>query len=211
MHATKRWVVGLLSLLSSVAMSSAMATTQDIAVTAAGDRVYWRQWYYGGNDRGWVVEANPNQVSHSYEPGWGSSNDTALTFNLAPALGLPVADITSVTLNFNILDIWTSGRDDVGNLNDYGTVFYSGGKGLKSIDVTVPVKAAIGSAAATVDFYFAYTGYSGFTFASAEGGNPAFLRIESVGAVPEPQTYALWLAGLGMMAALGARRGRQPR
>lgn len=208
MSKRSRWVVGLLAL---AAMSPAMAATQDIAVTADGDRVYWRQWYYGGNDRGWSVDADPNQVSHAYEPGWGSSNETALTFNLAPVLGIPVADISAVTLNFNIVAIWTEGRDDVANLSTYGTVLHSGGTGMKFIDVTAPVKTAIEAAASTVDFYFSYTGYSGFTFSSAEGGNPAFLRIESVGAVPEPRTYALWLAGLGMMAALGARRGRQPR
>jgi hypothetical protein len=41
-------------------------------------------------------------------------------------LATPVADISAVTLNFNILDIWTSRRDD-------GTVLYSGGTGVKSI------------------------------------------------------------------------------
>lgn len=197
-----------LGLLSLVTMLPAFAATQDIAVTAAGDRVYYRDWYYGGSDRGWIVDANPNQVSHSYTPGDGRSRETALTFDLTSAQAIPVDDITSITFNYNIESIWTEGRDDVANLNDLGTVLASGGTGWKSFDVTTRVKSALGAHQTAADFYFSYTGWSGFTFSSAEGGNPAFLRITtlSASAVPEPDAYALLLAGLGVVGAVSLRR-----
>ncbi len=202
-----------LGLLSLAALVPAMAATQDIAVTAAGDRVYYRDWWYGGNDRGWIVDANPNQVSHYYEPGYGTSRETALSFDLSTASGLVLDDITAITFNFNIESIWTSGRDDVANLNGIGTVLASGGTGWKSFDVTSAVKSALGAGQTTADFYFSYTGYSGFTFSSAEGGQPAYLQftINSAPAVPEPETYTLVLAGLGVMGGLALRRTRQAR
>ena len=197
-----RWAIAL----TCLAAWPAFAATQDIAVTAAGDRVWYREWWRGGADTGWIVDANPNQVSHSYYDGSGSARNTAITFDLSTALGIPVSDITSITFNFKIVDIWTEGRNDVANLDYVGPVLFSGGTGWKSFDVTTRVRDALGVDAPSADFYFSYTGYSGFTFASAEGGNPAFLRIETANVVPEPETYALMLIGLGVLGAVAVRK-----
>ncbi len=159
------------------------AATIDIAVTAAGDTVYYRNWYYGGSDVWSKVDANPNQVSHSYEPGWGNSAWTVLNFDLN-AFTVPVTEIISAALNIDILDIWTSGRDDVGNLNSGGTVLASGGTGWKSFDITDSFKSILAGGGTTAGYSFNFTGYSGFTFGSAEGGQPAYLRITTAGAQP---------------------------
>jgi len=184
----------------------AVASIYDVSVTAAGDRVYHRQWYYGGTDKWWDVGANPNQVSHAYTPGWGDSAETALSFDLS-SFSAPFEDIISATFNFNILNIWTEGRNDVANLNGIGTVYCDGGTGWKSFDITDSLKNIMASGGSIADYYFSYTGYSGFTFGSAEGGQPAFLRITTAGtnsAVPVPA--AIWLLGSGLLGLLGIRR-----
>lgn len=58
----------------------------------------------------------------------------------------------------------------------------------------------------TLDFYV--TNYA------RDGGNPTGLRVEflqsSVTPVPEPETYALLLAGLGLMGTIARRRKNSP-
>lgn len=185
----------------------ASAAVYDVPVVAAGDRVDYRSWWYGGNYSWSDVSANPNLVSHSYEPGNGNVANTALSFDLASLSAVSDTDIISVSLNYNILDIWTQGRDDVANLDGVGPVLFSGGRGWKSFNVTDGFKTILAGSATTADYYFSYTGFSGFTFSSAEGGESAFLRISTItSAVPEPETYGMLLVGLGLMGLVTRRR-----
>jgi hypothetical protein len=189
----------------------AVAAMFNIPVTANGDRVDYQQWYSGGSDSWSNVGANPNQVSHDYFDGSGSSASTALSFNLSSIKG-KVTKIASATINFNILSIWTQGRNDVGNLNNIGTVFADGGTGWKSFDITQSLQNALDKGAATADYYFSYTGYSGFTFGSAEGQDPAFIQIKTLSSrsanrvVPTPIPAAAWLLGSGLLGLVGIRR-----
>ena len=184
----------------------ALANVHDIYVSAANDVVNYRDWGYGGSYRGSIVDANPNLVSHTWSPGYGVAYSSSLTFLLDSVAALPVASITAASFNFKVIDVWTSGRDDIGSFNGGGTVFASGGVGWKSFDITDGLKASLGSSAASLTYVLDYTGYSGFTFASAEGGAPAYLRITT--AVPEPESYAMLLAGLGLLATVARRRMR---
>lgn len=199
----------LIAGLFALATLPAMAATQDIAVAPLGDVTDYRYWGGGFADKGTIVDANPNQVSHDYSWGSGSAFNASLTFDLGAAQGLTSADLTSVTLNFKIIDIWTSGRDDVANISGVGTVLASQGAGLKSFDVTTLVGQALDRHDSHLGFYLSYTGYSGMTFGSAEGGQPAFLRLQTNSinpAVPEPEAYAMALAGLGVVGLLAVRR-----
>ncbi|MFA5906888.1 MAG: PEP-CTERM sorting domain-containing protein [Desulfobacula sp.] len=203
----KKLLMTLITLAMSMTIffSMAVAASIDISVAPDADKVYYRYWWYGGSDRGWDVGANPNTVFHSYSPGDGRSMETALSFDLTSFTN-PATDIVSASFNFNILDIWTEGRNDVANLNGHGTVYADGGTGWKSFDVTNYIAGEV-STDKIADFYFSYTGYSGFTFGSAEGGNPAFLRIttaETGSAVPVPAT--MFLLGSGLLLVTGARR-----
>lgn len=183
--------------------ASAVAASYQIPVTAAGDVMWRRNWYYGGSDTWSEPGANPNAVYHEYEPGWGNTAYTTLTFSLAPLLPVAPADIQSATFNFDVLEVWTSGRDDIGTFSAGGTVYHSGGTGWKSFDITDNLRGVLGSGASSVTYTLNYTGYSGFTFGSAEGGLPAYLQVT---AVPEPEAWAMMLAGLGLMGAAVRRR-----
>ena len=135
--------------------------------------------------------------------------DTGLTFDLSSIKG-KVTDIASASLNFNIVNIWTEGRNDVANLNGFGTVNADGGTGWKSFDVTSTISDALAGPSTTAGFYFSYTGYSGFQFSSAEGGQPAFLRIttaDPLGAPsPVPVPPGVWLLGSGLVGLFGIHR-----
>lgn len=189
--------------LVAMAVLPAVAAYQDLAVTPAGDVTSYRYWGGGFSDRGSMVDANPNQVSHDYAWGSGAAFDASLTFDLGALGTLTSADLQGATLNFLVEGIWTSGRDDVANIAGVGTVLASGGTGWKSFDVSTQLRQALDSQASSVGFSFSYTGYSGMTFGSAEGGQPAFLRVT---AVPEAESLALALAGLMVVGLLAKRR-----
>lgn len=204
----KRWA-GLATGVVCIFMLSSLATaaTVDIAVTAAGDRVYHKDWSSFGNYASWNTHANPNVVQHYYDyySRYGYLSNTHLSFDLTPVT-IPVTDILSVSLNYNIIDIWTDGRDGVAGFSGGGSVLYSQGTGWKSFDVTDSFKNLLTNSAAAADYAFSYTGFSGFTFSSAEGGAPAFLRITTTGPSAVPIPGAAWLLGAGLAGLAGLRR-----
>lgn len=198
--------------LAAAALFSAasdVAASYQIPVTAAGDVMWRRNWYSGGSDTWSEADANPNSVYHEYEPGWGNTAYTRLTFDLTPLLPVAPADIQSATFNFDVLKVWTlDGRNEIGTFSAGGTVYYGGGTGWKSFDITDHLRGVLGSGASSVTYTLDYTGYSGFNFGSAEGGKPAYLLVT---AVPEPEAWAMMLAGLGLMgAALRRRKAARP-
>lgn len=189
------------------ASTQVTATVYTIYVQNAGDVVSSRYWGWFGSGSWSEAGANPNVVYHSYEPGNGNSANTSLSFDLT-SFSAPVGDIVSASFNYDILSIWTEGRDDVASFSGGGIVSYGGGIGLKSFDITNSFISNIGAGAQTANFSLTYTGYSGFTFGSADGGDPAYLRITTAEndpvSIPEPAS--LLLVGAGLIALVGAKK-----
>ena len=203
----KKFLVGLTTALMvlSVFVSLVSAATYDIFVTPDGDWVNYKSWGYFGTYYSTEVGANPNVVSHSYEPGNGNSANSTLRFSLAPFTET-IADITSVTLNYNVLSVWTDGRENIGSFSGGGSVLASDGTGWQYFDITSSWQTMT-ILPTSIDYSFVYTGYSGFTFGSAEGNNPAYLRVITSGEgnpVPEPTTLLLF--GFGLLCFAGANR-----
>jgi hypothetical protein len=205
-------LVFLVFLVSLVSIP-AFATTYDIHVNPEDDVVSGRWWGYFGNGTWTNASASPNQVSHRYEPGDGESRKTSLKFYTS-SFTESISDITSVTFNYNVLSAWTDGRDDIGNFSGIGNALYSNGLGMQSIDLTYEWTSKT-EVPTEVSYLFNYTGYSGFTFGSANGGDPSFLRIitadsnsqlDNPSNVPEPGTLLLLFSGLIGVSGISRRR-----
>jgi hypothetical protein len=178
----------------------------NVYVNPADDVVSGRWWGYFGNGNWTDVNANPNSVTHSYYPGDGSSANTSLAFQVP---NIDPETFVSASVNINILNVHTEGRDDIGTFSiGSQPVLFSEGTGWKSFDVTDTILSLLENDIAGDIFNcsFNYTGYSGFTFGSAEGGDPAYLSIVTTtpltSAVPIPSTAILLGFGLAALPLL---------
>lgn len=208
----KKIVLGLftMGLCLSMFLSASFAAVYNIAVTPENDSVFF--WDKSGSYvyTWWDNTASPNMVGHNYDydnrAGW--YNDTSLTFSLG-SFAAAASDIVSASFNIHVLDVWSAGREDIGS-SSFGSVNFSEGIGWKSFDATKYIMSLLESGSPTANFSIAHTAFSGFSFGSADGGDPAFLRITTTGAAsPVPVPSTLLLLGGGMMVLAGSRRKTQ--
>jgi MYXO-CTERM domain-containing protein len=106
------------------------------------------------------------------------------------------------------LTIWSEGSNEVGQISGVGPVLASQGTGWKGYDATTPVLAALTRGDSSISFTVDYVGYTGFQFSSAECGKPAHLQFTTAAPVPEAESVALALAGLGLVGLVHLRRRR---
>jgi hypothetical protein len=191
-----------------------MANVYDIYVTPPSDMVSDKSWGTFGSYTELIATANVNGAYHRYIN--GSSNSSSATLSFADSVfAMPVSDILTVSLNSNVVSLQSyDGRDNVATFAGGGTALLSNGTGWKSFDISDDLKGSQATAPAHINYAFNHTGDSGSSFSSDDGGSPAFIRIhreeidreEITSAVPEPETYAMLLAGLGLMVAVIRRR-----
>jgi hypothetical protein len=156
---------------------------------------------------------NPLGDNHKFgiptlgELNWTSAANVGLLFNAVEpqkrgASGLTIDD---VTLKFYNGDTVVAAID--GSFS-YESTEPGNGKAGFLISVDAPQQAYLDGAV------FGQAGASGFrialesTISGVHGGPESFSAL-SVAAVPEPQTYAMMLAGLGLMGFVRIRRHRQ--
>jgi hypothetical protein len=155
----------------------AMAKVFDIYVTPQGDVVTYQSWGTFGSYSEVIAAATVNSAYHRNVNGSGNSSSTTLSF-ASTLFTIPISDILTASLNYKIVDIWTyDGRDNVATFSGGGTVLHSNGTGWKSFDITGSLKESLATSPASINYVFNYTGDSGFTFSSADGRAPAFIRI----------------------------------
>lgn len=141
-------------------------------------------------------------------------------------LNAPVADanasLTFVVQGYNSLDGFNSYQDDLtltinGNIVGIGSFDLGGGGGSSATFGGAAVTVSSGTATITGLNFSLLQGVNTFKFAytapgPANGGGQSLgdegwgIASASVTAVPEPETYAMLLAGLGLMGAVARRR-----
>ncbi len=234
-------ILGLIAVFVLMGVASASAAVINIPVTAAGDGIYYKDNWPGGSSKGFISDGGSIGGSYWFMQSGGTSTSVTTgyaQFSLAPASAL--TNINSVTLNLYMLSsgmdsnlnspgsINHSTSDGNGNASQTlgGTQLVSvvpvGLSGWTAFDVKDYILADLAANHSWAAFSFDYDGSyhtwdwyrsSGFSFSSAEGGNPAYLRIVTsdatngggaTNAVPEPMTMSLF--GLGGVAMAFARR-----
>ena len=132
----------------------------------------------------------------------GSVSSALLTWNFGSLFGGSTATQITLYVGSDLSGTITTADRFMGSAVDTAT--YSGGE-LRTFDVTSLVNSALGSGR-----YFAarfeVTAAPG-TLNTYHGGNFLTPSLSyTVGAIPEPETYALLLAGLGLMGVVARRR-----
>ena len=153
------------------------------------------EWAENGQNNGWGIGAT--DVGFGQENNWGTNN---LVYNVASG--------TFTTSNTSSISWFNFGsRNDISVANILANPVYRtvGGTATGAIDTTRPAAFSwikvrstglgIANGAAAANGFTAET--------NAAGGR---LNILAVQAVPEPDTYAMMLAGLGLMGFIARRR-----
>lgn len=213
----------LTRLLSAALLSAGLMSTAQAQVRIT-------EWMYSGNGGEFIEFTNLGSTSVDFT-GWSYDDDSATpgVFDLSSfgtvAAGQSViitedeasTFITAWNLSgVQVLGGYTNniGRGDtiyLFNGNDvvdvlaYGDNTSFGGPRTQNVSGVAKTYAAIGANDAT-QWQLAVIGDFENSYASANGdiGNPGFTSY--VTAVPEPETYAMLLAGLAVMGAVARRR-----
>jgi len=154
------------------------------------------------------ILASPSSITRSFASDSGAGN---ITFEIQGYLSLDGSNCCTDTFSFyNDSDLLFQGTFNLGGggtdivfANPNGATFsatnfgfYNGGV----LNVSIPVTFAAGNHVLTFDYSGSPQGLGD------EGWGLNNITVEGVAAVPEPETYAMLLAGLGLLGFTASRR-----
>lgn len=151
---------------------------------------------------------SPGSITRNFASGSGAGN---ITFEIQGYLSLDGSNCCTDTFSFyNGSDLLFQGAFNLGgggsnviladpngatySVVDFG--FYNGGL----LNVSIPVNFTAGNHVLTFDYSGSPQGLGD------EGWGLNSITVEGVAAVPEPETYAMLLAGLGLLGFMASRR-----
>ena len=151
---------------------------------------------------------SPGSITRNFASGSGAGN---ITFEIQGYLSLDGSNCCTDTFSFyNGSDLLFQGAFNLGgggsnviladpngatySVVDFG--FYNGGL----LNVSIPVNFTAGNHVLTFDYSGSYQGLTD------EGWGLNSVTVEGIPAVPEPETYAMLLAGLGLLGFMTSRR-----
>ncbi|QOJ23496.1 MAG: PEP-CTERM sorting domain-containing protein [Gammaproteobacteria bacterium] len=151
---------------------------------------------------------SPSSITRSFASGSGAGN---ITFEIQGYLSLDGSNCCTDTFSFySDSDLLFQGTFNLGGggtdivfANPNGATFsainfgfYNGGL----LNVSIPVNFTAGNHVLTFDYSGSFQGLGD------EGWGLNNITVEGVAAVPEPETYAMLLAGLGLLGFTASRR-----
>jgi hypothetical protein len=151
---------------------------------------------------------SPSSITRNFASGSGAGN---ITFEIQGYLSLDGSNCCTDTFSFyNDSDLLFQGTFNLGGggtdivfANPNGATFsatnfgfYNGGL----LNVSIPVNFTAGNHILTFDYSGSFQGLGD------EGWGLNSVTVEGVAAVPEPETYAMLLAGLGLLGFTASRR-----
>ena len=151
---------------------------------------------------------SPSNITRNFSSGSGAGN---ITFEIQGYLSLDGENCCTDTFSFyNDGDLLFQGAFNLGgggsnmiyanpngatySVIDFG--FYNGGL----LNVSIPVNFTAGNHVLTFDYSGSFQGLTD------EGWGLNSVTVEGIPAVPEPETYAMLLAGLGLLGFMASRR-----
>jgi hypothetical protein len=151
---------------------------------------------------------SPDSITRSFASGSGAGN---ITFEIQGYLSLDGSNCCTDTFSFyNDSDLLFQGTFNLGGggtdivfANPNGATFSSTNFGFYNgglLNVSIPVNFTAGNHVLTFDYSGSFQGLGD------EGWGLNNITVEGVAAVPEPETYAMLLAGLGLLGFTASRR-----
>jgi hypothetical protein len=130
----------------------------------------------------------------------------------APAIaGGPLGELGTAFVGGNVSGTpWTDGYSfSIASLSDlWGQTVVTSGIGAYSVTLYDSAFTLIGSDSTPATFSFSGLAAGDYFLTYAGVGTGSYGGVLEVTAVPEPETYALMLAGLGVVGFMAARRSR---
>jgi hypothetical protein len=131
--------------------------------------------------------------------------------SLSAVAGGPLGELGTAFVGGNVAGIpWTDGYSfSIASLGDlWGQTVVTSGIGAYSVTLYDSTFALIGSDSSPGTFSFTGLAAGDYFLTYAGVGAGSYGGTLEVTPVPEPETYALMLAGLGMIGFMAARRSR---